>query len=120
MHVCGFESLCLDQSFFGAAFVVETPMSGWVCHGKPFWIPVGNYWKKALMEEWVFISDEHTDEQAPIEDPVFQSTDYSDFVPGITRISKQCDPETSKFRRGKRGNRIGIVCRIKIIRESGE
>ena len=67
-------------------------MSGWVCHWKPFWIPVGDSWKKALMEEWVFISDEHIDEQAPIDDPVFQSTDYSDCIPGTTRISKQCDP----------------------------
>ena len=44
------------------------------------------------MEECVFISDEHTDEQAPIDDPVFQSTDYSDCIPGATKISKQCDP----------------------------
>ena len=34
------------------------------------------------MEEWVFISDEHTDEQAPTDDPVFQSTDYSDCILG--------------------------------------
>ena len=27
-----------------------------------------------------------------IDDPVFQSTDYSDCIPGTTRISKQCDP----------------------------
>ena len=26
------------------------------------------------MEEWLLISDEHTDEQAPVDDPVFQST----------------------------------------------
>ena len=92
MYVFAFEPLCLDRSFFGAAFDVGTPLSGWVCHLKPFWIPVGDSWKKALVEEWVFISDEHTDEQAPIEDPVFQSTDYSDCIPGTTRISKQCDP----------------------------
>ena len=40
----------------------SSPRSGWVCHWKPLWIPVGDSWKKALMEEWVFISDEHTDE----------------------------------------------------------
>ena len=67
-------------------------MSGWVCHWKPFWIPVGDSWKKALIEEWAFISDVHTDEQAPTDDPVFQSTDHSDCIPGATRISKQCDP----------------------------
>ena len=87
-----FKPICLDQSFFGAALVVESPMSGWVCHWKPFWIPVGDSWKKALMEEWVFISDEHTDEQAPIDDRALQNTDYSDCIPGTTRISKQCDP----------------------------
>ena len=38
------------------------------------------------MEEWVFISDEHVDEQGPVDDPVFWSTDYSDCIPGTTRI----------------------------------
>ena len=47
--------------------------------------------KKAFVEEWVFISDELTDGQAPTEDPVLQSTDHSDCIPGTTRISKQCD-----------------------------
>ena len=28
----------------------------------------------------------------PIDDSVLQSTDYSDCIPGTTRISKQCDP----------------------------
>ena len=48
--------------------------------------------KKAFVEEWVFISDEFTDGQAPTEDSVLQSTDHSDCIPGTTRISKQCDP----------------------------
>ena len=69
-------------------------MSGWVCQWKPFWIPVGHSWKKAHMEEWVFIGDEHTDEQARIDDPVFESTDYCDCIPGANRICKQCDPVT--------------------------
>ena len=62
-------------------------MSGWVCHWKPFWIPVGDSWKKALREEWFFIGDEHADEQAPIDDHVFESTDYSNCILGATRIS---------------------------------
>ena len=67
-------------------------MSGWVCQWKPFWIQVGDSFKKASMEEWVFISDEHTDQLASIDDSVLQSTDYSDCIPGTTRISKHCDP----------------------------
>ena len=35
-------------------------------------------------------------------------------------ISSQEVARFSKFHHGKRRNRIGIVCRIKIIRESGE
>ena len=37
-----------DQSSSGAAFVVAYPMSGWVCRWKPFWIPVGDSFKKSL------------------------------------------------------------------------
>ena len=66
-------------------------MSGWVCQWKPFWIPVGVSFKKAFVEEWVFISDELADGQAPTEDSVLQSTDHSDCIPETTRISKQCD-----------------------------
>ena len=94
---CVHVRVCFQANLFGSVLFwcrlyCSSLMSGWVCHWKPFWIPDGDSWKKALMEEWVFISDEHTDEQAPIDDPVFQSTDYSDCIPGTTRISKQCDP----------------------------
>ena len=93
MYVFAFMLICFDQSFFcfWCHLCCSSHMSGWVCHWKPFWIPVGDSWKKALMEEWVFISDEHTDGQAPIDDPVVQSTDYSYCIPGATRYSKQCD-----------------------------
>ena len=67
-------------------------MSGWVCQWKPFRIPVGDSFKKAFVEEWVFISDEPADGQATLEDSVLQSTDHSDCIPRTTRISKQCDP----------------------------
>ena len=40
---------------FWCHFCFSTPMSGWACHWKPFWIPVGDSWKKALMEEWVSV-----------------------------------------------------------------
>ena len=42
-----------DQSSFVAAFVVEFLMSGWVCQREPFWIPVGESFKKAYLEEWI-------------------------------------------------------------------
>ena len=38
----------------------------------------------------------------------------------LDNINSQEVAKTSKFHHGKRFNRIGIVCRIKIIRESGE
>ena len=28
-------------------------MSGWICQWKPFWIPVGNTFQKAHLEEWL-------------------------------------------------------------------
>ena len=64
-------------------------MSGWVCRWKPFWIPVGDSFKKAFVEEWVFISDEPSDGQNTVEVPVLQSTDHSDCIPVTPRISKQ-------------------------------
>ena len=93
MYVFAFKLIRFDQSFFFWSHLrCSSPMSGCVCHWKPSWISVGDSWKKALMEEWFLISDEHTDEQALVDDPVFQSTDYSDCIPGTTRISQQCDP----------------------------
>ena len=56
-------------------------MSGWVCQWKPFWIPVGDSFKKAFVEEWVFISGEPSDGQNTVEFPVLHSFDHSDYVP---------------------------------------
>ena len=61
-------------------------------NGNPSGSPVGNSFKKAFVEEWVFISDEPADGQNTMEDSVLQSTDHSDCIPGTTRISKQCEP----------------------------
>ena len=46
------------------------PMSGWVCQWKPFWIPVEDSFKKAFMEEWVFISDVPSEGPSSAEDPM--------------------------------------------------
>ena len=44
------------------------PMSGWVCQWKPFWIPVEDSFKKAYMEEWVFIRDVPSEGPSSAED----------------------------------------------------
>ena len=38
-------------------------MSGWVCQWKPFWIPVGESFQKAYLEEWIYMGDDSSDEQ---------------------------------------------------------
>ena len=40
-----------DKSSVLAAFVFEFPTPGWVCRWKPFWILVGESFKKAYLEE---------------------------------------------------------------------
>ena len=46
-----------------SAFVAEFPMSGWVCQWKPSWIPVGESFQKAYLEEWVYTGDDSSDGQ---------------------------------------------------------
>ena len=65
------------------------PMPSWVCQWKPFWIPVGDSFKKAFVEEWFFVSGESSDGQNVMDFPVLHSTDYSDCIPETPRISKQ-------------------------------
>ena len=38
-------------------------MSGWVCHWKPFWIPVGESFQKAYSEECIPMGDDSSGEQ---------------------------------------------------------
>ena len=55
-------------------------MTGWVCQWKPFWIPVEDSFKKAYLEEWVFISD------VPSEGP--SSADQGEVIPETPGVSK--------------------------------
>ena len=64
-------------------------MPSWVCQMKPFWIPVGDSFKKAFVEEWVFVSGDSSDGQNVIDFHVLHSTDLSDCIPETLRISKQ-------------------------------
>ena len=79
----------LDRSSFGAAFVVAYLKSGWVCQWKPFWIPVEGSFKKAVMEEWVLISDEPSNGQNTDEVLVLHSTNRSEYIPVTPRVAKQ-------------------------------
>ena len=63
-------------------------MSGWVCQWKPFWIPVEDSFKKAYMEEWVFISDVPSEAPSSAEDPMVHNTDHSEFIPETPKVSK--------------------------------
>ena len=63
-------------------------MSGWVCQWKPFWIPVEDSFKKAYMEEWVFISDVPSEGPSSAEDPMVHNTDHSEVIPKTPRVSK--------------------------------
>ena len=66
-------------------------MPSWACQWKPFWFPVGDSFKKAFVEEWVFVNGESSDGQNVMEFPVHHSTDHSDCIPETPRISNQFD-----------------------------
>ena len=85
-----------DQSLFVAAFVVKFPLPSWVCQWKPFWIPVGESFKKAFLEEWIFIGDDSSDEYRVTDFPVvLYSTGNTDYIrddhPPTPRPSRQPD-----------------------------
>ena len=54
-------------------------MTSWVCQWKPFWIPVDDSFKKAYLEEWVFINN------APSEGP--NSVNQVDVIPETPKVS---------------------------------
>ena len=63
------------------AFAVEFPMSGWVCQWKPLWIPVGESFKKAYLEEWIYTGDDSSDEQGFAKFPALvQSTGNKSYI----------------------------------------
>ena len=70
-------------------------MPSWVCQWKPFWIPVGESFKKAFLEEWVFVGGDSSDEQNVMDFPVLHSTDHTDCIrddhPPTPRPSRQPD-----------------------------
>ena len=40
---------------FAYSVTSHCPMTGWVCQWKPFWVLVEDSFKKAHVEEWVFL-----------------------------------------------------------------
>ena len=73
-------SICLCGDSF--------PCQGWVCQWKPFWIQVEDSFKKAFVEEWVFISDEPSEGPSTIEVPMLHNTDHSEYIPVTPSTSK--------------------------------
>ena len=66
-------------------------MPSWICQWNSFWILVGDSFKKAFVEEWVFVSGDSSDGQNVMDFPVLHSTDHSDCIPETPRISKEVD-----------------------------
>ena len=85
-------TLCCDMSYkralfssqfsFGILFVFcdwISSMSGWVCHWKPFWIPVGESFQKAHLEEWIPMGDDSSGQQCMANIPTMvQGAGYKD------------------------------------------
>ena len=84
MYVFAFKLIRFDQSFLvpPLLFISQVRLG---LSLETLLDPVWRFLEESPYGRMVFISDEHTDEQAPIDDPVFQSTDYSDCIPGATR-----------------------------------
>ena len=70
MIVCA--PMCTSFSHYSfEAFLC--PMTSWICQWKPFWIPVGDSFQKAYLEEWVRVG------AVPSEEP--SSADQGDVIP---------------------------------------
>ena len=81
-------SLCLLLSFL-LSFLCQ---AGYV-NGKPFWIPVGESFKKNFLEELIFIGDDSSDEQRVTDFPVLlHSTGNTDYL----RDDHPPTPDTSR------------------------
>ena len=70
-------------------------MPSWVCQWKPFWIPVGESFKKAFLVEWIFVAVCSSDVQNVTDFPVLHSIDLTDYIrddhPPTPRPSRQPD-----------------------------
>ena len=78
--LCLFVLICSFLSAVASSEAPLCPMTGWVCQWKPFWIPVEDSFKKAYLEEWVFISD------APSGGP--SSADHGELITETPRVPK--------------------------------
>ena len=85
---CLFVQVRASLSAIGSSEVPLCPMSGWVCRWKPFWIPVEDSFKKAFVEECVFLSEEPSEGPSSAEDPMVHNTDHREFIPVIPTASK--------------------------------
>ena len=79
----------IGSFLFWCFFCCCVPDVRLVCQWKPFWIRVEDSFKKAFVEEWVFISGEPSDGQNTVEVPMLHNTDHSEYIPVTPRGSKQ-------------------------------
>ena len=92
MYVFAFKLICFDQSFFGATFAVHLICQVGFVIGNPSGSRLEilgrkRSWKNGSSSMMSILMN-----RPLLDDPVFQSTDYIDCIPGATRIPKQCDP----------------------------
>ena len=78
--LCLFVLICTFLPATASSEAPLCPMTDWVCQWKPFWIPVEDSFKKAYLEEWVFICD------APCDAP--SSADQGEVIPETSGVSK--------------------------------
>ena len=74
--------LCITvRSFLPFAYSVapHCPMTGWVCQWKPFWIPVEDSFKKAYVEDWVFLVNASSERS--------NSESQGDVIPETPKVS---------------------------------
>ena len=73
--------VCLCEYVLHYSFeALLCPMTSWICQWKPFWIPVGDSFQKAYLEEWVRVG------AVPSEGP--SSADQGDVLLETPSVSK--------------------------------
>ena len=79
-------------------------LSGWVCQWKPFWIPVGESFQKAHLDEWIHMGDNSSGEQGMANiHTLVQGAGYKDYT------SKQKLPEEAPSAPRSAGQRDALT-----------
>ena len=97
MGIIGFEDKQKDYQQTDSLASV----SGLVCQWKPFWIPVGESFQNAYLEEWIYMGDDSSDEQSFANFPALvqspgnkghiSKTKLRDDAPSALKLAEQPD-----------------------------